>query len=279
VRGLPVRAFLAAASLALAAAPAALADTSDSANWAGYAVHGTGVSFAQVTAQWRQPTARCVPGGATYSAAWIGLGGFNEASRSLEQVGTELDCGIAGRVLSSAWFEVVPAPARTVRLSVRPGDLVAAKVTVSGTEVTVTLSDQTQHRSFTRSMDAPTVDVSSAEWIVEAPSDCISPSSCQLLPLADFGATTFRFAQAVSTAGVHGSITTPVWGVTRIRLRPAVTRFSAFDHPLQGAATPLALTAGGSSFQVVYSRTSGPSAPMLVGREFLPSAAPRAAIH
>ena len=267
--GLFGRSLVAAASLALAAAPAALADTSDSYNWAGYAIHGTGVSFAQIKAQWRQPRAKCVAGMRTYSAAWVGLGGFSETSTALEQIGTELDCGMAGRVLSSAWFEVVPEPARTIRLRVRPGDLVAAEVTVSAPKVTVTLSDETQHRTFTKSLHASAVDVSSAEWIVEAPSACYSATACQSLPLADFGATTFRFAQARTTTGVRGSITNPGWGVTKLRLRPAGRRFASYHDRLKGAATPLALTAGGSSFKVAYSQTSAPGVAMSVRRGLL----------
>ena len=250
-----MRALVAAASLALAAAPRAVADTSDSSNWAGYAIHATGISFQEVTAQWRQPRARCVPGKPAYSAAWIGLGGFSETSAALEQIGTELDCGRAGRVLSSAWFELVPAPARTIRRHVSPGDLMRADVAMAGAQVTVGLSDQTRRWRFTKTLRAAEVDVSSAEWIVEAPSDCVSAFSCQTLPLADFGSATFRFVHAVSTAGVSGSITNPAWGRTRIRLRPAGTRFGSLHGGAGGGATPRALRAGGSSFKVVYTRT------------------------
>ncbi len=271
MRGPFVRALLAAASLALAAAPPALADTSDSSNWAGYAIHGTGVSFQQVTAQWRQPIAKCVPARPTYSAAWVGLGGFSETSTALEQIGTELDCGRAGKVLSSAWFELVPEPARTIGLRVRPGDLVAAKVTVTGRQVVFALSDRTRHSTFTKTLYAPQVDVSSAEWIVEAPSDCVSSTSCRTLPLADFGSTTFRRAQAVSTTGLSGSITDPGWSRTKIKLRPAGTRFISLHGQSVGAATPLAPSAGGSSFKVVYSRMPVPSGPMFVRREFVQS--------
>ncbi|MGA2925002.1 MAG: G1 family glutamic endopeptidase [Solirubrobacteraceae bacterium] len=271
-RTLP-KALIAAASFALAAAPSALADTTDSSNWAGYAIHGTGVSFQQISARWRQPKANCVAGRPTYSAAWVGLGGFSATSVALEQVGTELDCGRAGRTLSSAWFEIVPAPAQSVPLPVKAGDLVAAKVTVTGTQVVVSLSDLTQHKTFTKALTAPAVDTSSAEWIVEAPSDCISANDCQTLPLADFGSATFRLAQAVSSTGTAGSITNAAWSRTKIRLRPAGGRFVSFFGTGRslGAATPLALRAGGSSFKVVYSNLSAPSGPAFSKREFVRS--------
>jgi hypothetical protein len=43
------------AGLALFATPDALADTTTSSNWSGYAAHRTGVSLRQVIGQWRVP--------------------------------------------------------------------------------------------------------------------------------------------------------------------------------------------------------------------------------
>jgi hypothetical protein len=65
-------------SLALAAAPAALADTSQSSNWAGYAVHRSGVSFRTVSGTWTQPHATGTAGTAGYSlrAATVRSGGL-----------------------------------------------------------------------------------------------------------------------------------------------------------------------------------------------------------
>jgi Peptidase A4 family len=57
-----------------------------SSNWAGYAVagpvpaSGAAVSYRAVSGTWVQPTATCTPGKATYSAFWVGLGGFAETS-------------------------------------------------------------------------------------------------------------------------------------------------------------------------------------------------------
>src|ERR1700737_4151987 len=76
---------------ALAAAPAAPPNTSTSANWAGFAVHKPGVNFHKVTGTWVQPTASCTPGSQSYSAFWVGIGGYYLNSSALEQVGTEID--------------------------------------------------------------------------------------------------------------------------------------------------------------------------------------------
>jgi hypothetical protein len=248
----------AVAALALAAAPPALADTTESSNWAGYAVHRSGVDFHEVSAQWRQPSASCKTGNQRYSAVWVGLGGYSVNANALEQIGTETDCGPAGRVLSSAWYELVPQAARTLPFHVRPGDRIRATVRVDGQQVFMKLSNLTLHRDFTKTLHADTVDVSSAEWIVEAPSDCVGPNACHTLPLADFGSARFDLASAVSSTGHSGSIRDPAWDWTKIRLRPDTRRFIANRGTLQplGGATPSALNGAGTSFDVRYRQLS-----------------------
>src|SRR6185437_11873695 len=91
------------AAVVAVTAPAALADATHRSNWAGYAVHKHGVSFCTVTGSSRQPNAKCTPGVQTYSAFWVGLGGFSLSAPALEQTGTEVDCSISGKVVSTAW--------------------------------------------------------------------------------------------------------------------------------------------------------------------------------
>jgi Peptidase A4 family len=240
---------------ALAFAPVALANTTASANWAGYAVHRTGVSFRRVSATWTQPEASCVAGRSTYSAVWIGIGGFRQASHALEQIGTEVDCDLVGHAVSSAWYELVPGPSRTIFLAVDPGDLMHATLTVVGHAVTLDLENLTRHRGFHKRVYAPSVDVSSAEWIVEAPSECITQLACQALPLADFGSVTFDSAAATSTTGVTGSVTATRWWRTKIKLTPGAQQFivARKTSDTAGTATPSALRGGGSEFDVTYS--------------------------
>ena len=253
-----IRAGLAAAVIvaaALASAPTALAKTTTSSNWAGYAVHRPGVSFRQVSGTWTQPSASCVAGQSSYSAAWVGIGGFKPTSDALEQIGTEVDCNPAGKAVSTAWYELVPAPSKTISLAVHPGDAMHATVTVVGHQVTVVLDNLTSHRTFRRSMYAPSIDVSSAEWIVEAPSECISQLACQALPLADFGSVTFDSARATSTAGTTGSIMSPTWWRTKIELTPGSQRFIVARQTSDsaGSATPSTLRGAGREFDVTYS--------------------------
>lgn len=254
-------------AVAVVCAPAAFADGTNSSNWAGYAVHRSGVSFRTVSGTWRQPNVSCTPGVPTYSAFWLGLGGYSLNAAALEQAGTEVDCGPDGKPISSAWYEVVPAPSIPIELTVRPGDLVRAGVTVAGRRVSIRLDDVTRHRGFRKSFNAPTIDISSAEWIVEAPSECVTPNSCQTLPLADFASTTFGSASVGSSTGHIGSIDDSAWRWTKITLTPGGRRFTTYQGPgpSNAAAMPSSLLSNGSSFQVSFARAAEQSGPLRRG--------------
>ena len=243
----------AALGVALAGAAPAAADTTTSSNWAGYAAHQAGVSFSMVSAAWRQPKARC-GNRRTYSAVWVGLGGYSMTSQALEQIGTELDCTAAGAVASGAWYELVPKPSHPIHLKIRPGDALTASVVVVGHRTTLTLADKTSHRSFHKTVYPSVVDISSADWIVEAPSDCVSETRCQTLPLANFGSAKFSHARAQTTTGHVGTIVDPSWNTTKIKLRPGGHEFITYrPGDRAGVASPSPLTAGGSAFNVTYS--------------------------
>ncbi len=233
--------------LGLALATDARADTITSSNWAGYAARGTGVRFREVSAQWREPNLHCSSGSRTYSSIWVGLGGFSTSSNALEQVGAEADCSASGRALTSVWYELVPATSRSIPMNVWPGDTVAATVLVSGHHVTVNVVDRTRDEVFTKSMDAASVDVSSADWIVEAPSDCGGGTSCQQLPLANFGSVAFSHARAVTVSGRSGRIASGAWGATRLVLTPGGRRFVSSGSV---EAAPSSLLARGTAFTV-----------------------------
>jgi hypothetical protein len=247
-------------AVGLIAVPAAMANTTQSTNWAGYAVHRAGVSFHEVSASWTQPSATCTPGRPSYSSAWVGLGGYSPTSTALEQIGTELDCTAAGRVSSSAWYELVPAPSRTISLAVAPGDAMHATVTVSGHRVVVELDNLTSHRSFRKALRSSAIDVSSAEWIVEAPSECVGQFSCQALPLANFGSLSFDSARAVSTSGRTGTIAGSDWTRTKIKLTGGSQRLivSRDSTDTAGTALPSALRGGGSAFDVTFAVAAAP---------------------
>jgi hypothetical protein len=166
--------------------------------------------------------------------------------------------------VSSAWYELVPAASHAVKVTINPGDRVRAGVSVTGTEVSLTLTDLTRHRSFTKRLHPPVVDTTSAEWILEAPSVCSSSWSCHTLPLADFGSAGFTAAGAATTAGHRGTIDDAKWTTTRISL--AATGRTFVSNPSAPAATavPSSLSARGSAFTVTYrggSVTTVPTVP------------------
>jgi Peptidase A4 family len=245
----------------LTAAPAAMAKATQSTNWAGYAVHRTGVSFHRVSARWIQPNASCTAGQPSYSSAWVGLGGYSPTSDALEQIGTELDCTASGKVVSSAWYELVPAPSKTISLAVAPGDAMHATVTVTGHQVVVELDNLTRHTRFRKTLRSAAIDVSSAEWILEAPSECISQYTCHALPLANFGSITFDSASAVAANGTTGTIAGGPWTRTKIKLTPGAQRLivSRDSTDSAGTASPSALRGGGSAFDVTFAAASAAS--------------------
>ncbi len=250
---------VAAASSALAGGPSpALAATSTvvSGNWAGYAV--TGARYRRVTGSWTVSHGSCTNGRDGFSAAWIGLGGYAESSRALEQTGTEFDCSASGRAFYSAWYELVPAAARTIRMKVRPGNRIAAAVTVSGRHVTLTLRNRTTGKSHRTRATMTAPDVSSAEWIVEAPAACVATGRCEQLPLSNFETVDFSNAHATTTAGKVGTISQPGSSLSMIELG--------------SSAVPGALGAGGSAFGVAY---QGQSSFVTARRMFPASSATR----
>jgi hypothetical protein len=244
----------------LLGATSAWAQVSKSANWAGYAVHRRGESFRQVVGVWREPTPSCRRGRQTFSSYWVGLGGFSSSSRVLEQTGTEVDCTPQGQVRAFAWFELVPAAVVRIRLPVPSGDMIKGAVTVSGLKVRVAIRDLDRHTSFSKVLSAGALDISSADWIVEAPSDCLSGGRCMTLPLTNFGSTGFEGALARSTTGHIGSISDRDWRATRIRLVPHETNFIVGHRGLgpEGQAAPSGLRSSGSAFTVSYSRFRAP---------------------
>jgi peptidase A4-like protein len=269
-------ALLAGLAAALLVAPgAADAATTTSSNWAGYAVSKPGVKFRRVAATWVIPTATCSASGRRrYSAAWLGLGGYHTTSTALEQIGTEADCTAKGTPSYSAWYELVPDAPVDIDLTIKPGDTVSASVTVSGHTVKLYLANRTRGTVFSTQLTADRVDVTSAEWIVEAPSACYG-DRCETLPLADFGSTSFANAKATSATGHQGAISDPAWSATSIALRADGGRafggrFAADTG--SGGASPGDLTATGDGFAVAYEDSTAQTQPEPYG----PPAAPTA---
>jgi hypothetical protein len=225
------RVLVAAAALVLAAPASAASSSSDvTANWGGYvatpqgdAVTGVSGTFAAISGTWVQPTARCglaPPGTSTASAFWVGLGGNSETSNALEQIGTEVDCSPSGRPSYLAWYELVPALSKPIKLVVSPGDSISASVTVAGTQVTVSMRNLTRKTRFDKVLHMATPDTTSGEWIAEAPSACTtSATNCRQAPLTNFGAVRFSQSSLTDSTGHTGTISDPAWSPTALTLQ------------------------------------------------------------
>jgi len=275
-RRIAIASIAALCSIAVAgAAYASELPSQTSTNWAGYAAI-TGSStreyakrFIHVSGSWVEPTATCTAGEPTFSAFWVGLGGYKQTSRALEQVGSEADCSASGQVSYYAWYEYVPAGPNTInKLAVRAGDKITASVTVRGDRAKVTLTDVTTGATFkhTKKMRSPKPDVSAAEWIAEAPSAC-NNDRCTPLTLTNFGSLTFTSATATSVGldGRHtGVIDDAAWIYGAIELQSTNSR-SRFNQNEPSQATTGTLAATGDSFSVTYgggaAGATGPSGP------------------
>jgi hypothetical protein len=215
-----------------------------SQNWAGYTVSGS--NFSSVSGSWVEPSATC-GSGQTDAAFWVGLGGSSSQSQALEQTGTEIDCSATGQATHFAWYELVPKAPVKMNVAIHSGDKISARVTVSGTSVTVALSDDTTGQSATSTLQMSSPDTSSAEWIAEAPSECDSTlTNCQPLDLTDFG--TVQFTDATTTANGHaGTISDSAWTPSAVEIG---------DNGAAGAQ-PTSSNSAGSAFSVKYDAAQG----------------------
>lgn len=234
-----------------------------SANWSGYAVTRTTVSnkFKRVAGSWTQPVGQCSQGTSTYSAIWVGLGGYENGAQALEQTGSEVDCTASGEPIYSAWFELVPAGPVELRLSIHPGDRLNASVAVRGKTVVMQVRDLTtrQGRTVLRKMRYPLPDLTSAEWIVEAPSACSADNACRTLPLTNFGSVAFSNASATTMQGARTPIVSNGYEVTALELRDSAPDRQAGrgrEAAVLAGANPSELLSGGTAFTVAWQQLS-----------------------
>ena len=250
---------------ALVSPAGAAAATVTSSNWAGYVSREGASGFQSVSASWVVPTAVCSAGRESNSAVWVGLGGYRVHARALEQIGTDADCTSSGRPSYSSWVELLPAAAQTLTLRVHPGDVMAASVTVIGRHATLRLRDLTTGRRYSTTRRLANVDVSTADWIVEAPSGCDAGGRCHTLALTNFGAV--ELTDATATAGGRTSAI-GAWPTTELVLRQDATSGTGTTASSGETvvATPGAYAEG--AFAVTYGEsttTQAPEGPTLPG--------------
>jgi hypothetical protein len=245
----------------LAFAPRSTISPEVSSNWSGYALvapDANPLAFTDVTGTWIEPQARCTSGRRDASAFWVGLGGYSRDAAALEQIGTAAECsGFGTAPVHYAWWEVVPAASVRIPLRIGAGDTVTAAVLVQDQKITFSLRDVTRRTRFSKVIDtAQALDVTSAEWIAEAPSDCSSPGRCRTVPLTNFGTVTFTRAAAIGN-GHPGTITDGTWSASPIELvaggGPGFFGPSDSLGPGVGAV-PGDVSADGRSFSVSWAR-------------------------
>lgn len=246
--------------LTLSAAAPAVADSARSSNWSGYAGRRGGVSFRSVAARWRVPSVSCTAGPPAYSAMRVGPADYSYSSAALEQTGTESDCSASGQAIYSARPEIPPAGPTPVALRSRAGDLINASVAVADRRVTIVLEDLADHCSFTRPLYRSTVDTSSAEWTVEAPSGCAYTGACEPLPLANFGRAGFSSARARTVGGRSGTIRRIWWDTTKITLASGGRQFAS-ENAVGSSAEAMAsgVSSNSSKFGIAYKSPSSGS--------------------
>jgi hypothetical protein len=233
------------------------AGTERSSNWAGYAVTHR-KPFASVTGRWVQPAATCADLSSTYSAFWLGLGGFARSSFAVEQTGTIANCS-NGSPDYTAWYELYPKPPVILRLAVRPGDTVSATVSVSKKTVLIRLKNVSTGKLFMKRLHMNRPDLGSAEWVTEAPTGCDFTGSCTTLPLTNFG--TVAFSHGTATVKKHkGRISDPVWSATTIELHGDLNDPNNPNNPSSAGANaiPGELGADGGSFAVTWQQLTPP---------------------
>jgi len=108
--------------------------------------------------------------GNTFSAAWVGVGGFNDAT--LIQTGTEQDF-VNGRAQYAAWWTTdaqgYAETSFSPSVTVSPGDTISASVVMKNGSWAITLTDTTTGAVGSQPLRDYTNNELSAEWIMEAP--------------------------------------------------------------------------------------------------------------
>ncbi len=234
-----------------------------SSNWSGYAVTATPGSVTYASGSWIVPAVTGTSN--SYAACWTGIDGYS--SSTVEQTGT-ISYMNGNTPTYYAWYEFYPFEA-IVQINlikgqtadtVSAGDTIFASVTYSTPSsvptFTLYIDDITAKWTYsevalvsTLTKSEPTPALSSAEWIVEAPT-----SGRSILPLANFG--TAYFGQdntgVLSPANCYatiGTTTAPIGSLTAVS-GTAIYTITMSDG--NAKATPSTLTAE-ESFSVAYS--------------------------
>ena len=204
-----------------------------SQNWSGYVA--TPGPYTAASVNFTVPSLDPGAPGQGMLSEWVGIDGADNGSLIQAGVTEVPDPGTTAGFDLFAWWEVLPAANQPIMsVTVSPGDQVSITIwQVSGTSWDIRLTDTTNGQSYTQDVDY-TGPGTSAEWIVEAPTDS---QTRQQLPLAPYSPAV-NFSGFSATGG-----TTAVSEVV-------------MEQEGQQVSAPCALTAAG--FSVAYGGTAPP---------------------
>jgi Peptidase A4 family len=224
--------------------------SSDSLNWAGYALSRRDLTFTAVRATFFVPYLNCAQSpGPALSSEWVGLDGFVGRAETVEQGGIGANCSAAGKASYFGWYEMFPRPESRAPLAVSAGNSVTVSVSYDPAtkDFRISIVDNTTGSRSTVLRACPRVKVSgrlvrclrnSAEVITEAP-DIGSGSHLMIAHLADYGAISFAGIAVTDGRGAHGSVLSTHWTTTKIiqlgssngptLARPTPTQGESFD--------------------------------------------------
>ncbi|MCL4399394.1 G1 family endopeptidase [Candidatus Parvarchaeota archaeon] len=237
----------------------ALSNVVYSLNWAGYVAASSfsspSATVSSVSGSWIVQTANPTKK-STYSAQWIGIGGYFSNDNSLIQTGTSSDYSNGASYY--AWYELLPASETQItNLIIRPGDNISASIKEiksfgSVQEWNITIKDVTSKETFSKLVNYSS-SMLSAEWIEERPAFCTAVM-CRLTTLSDFGTAYYgmdytnvpftNYATINSTSGYIGDFNNQ--DIVMVNNNGAVI------------ASPSSLNTNGSSFTVQESSSSSP---------------------
>jgi hypothetical protein len=216
---------------------------SDSSNWSGYAV--TGSSFTQAKASWTVPSVNCSTTPNTYASFWVGIDGWT--SSTVEQTGTDSDCNGTSPSYYS-WYEFYPKGSVLITsVPVSPGNHMFAEVSYSGSEFTITITNETTGKSYSKSSRVSSAKRTSAEWIAEAPC-CTNGGG--ILPLSDFGTVDFG-ADYTGVSDTNDAIDSSVNGAISA-FGSTVNESIMVSSSGADEAVPSSLSSDGTSFTVAW---------------------------
>jgi hypothetical protein len=138
-------------------------------------------------------------------AEWVGIDGWRNTSLIQAGIDESPDPNNSNLFYLFPWWEILPASATPITLAqpLKAGDSVTIDIAqVSGSLWSITLTDDTTGSSFntTQTYTGPG---SSAEWIVEAPTDS---STGNQYPLAEYTPTTMTGISVVGSDTVEPAI-------------------------------------------------------------------------